>query len=256
MTGRVRRHGGGRESGGEGRDQIVRVLLTYLSGWRSETRQSAKPDKNLTRELLSAYGVRARMRIRSRRTPKVTKLYMCCICLLQLSSSFLCIQPHCSTEIYHRREQAQQQDSSNNNMPTHLASDRSLRRTCPHRHIPLHPLTPLQRHAVAALHGNGDSVHEVCADCARITPRAVAACRMMYRSNEPLRRLAQAARRLDCKGQVHRSHRVRYQLVLVELTLRRLLRQLRRSRGCSGQVGVGQGICFLYLYMTASYTCT
>ena len=29
-------------------------------------------------------------------------------------------------DIYHRREKAQQQDSSNNNMPTHLASDREL----------------------------------------------------------------------------------------------------------------------------------
>ena len=44
---------------------------------------------------------------------------------------------------------------------------------------------------------------------------------MVDRSNEPLRRLAQATRRLDCEGQVHRPHRVRYQLVRVDLTGKR-----------------------------------
>ena len=39
---RVRRRGGARERGGEGGDQIERVLLTCLSGSRSETSGSAE----------------------------------------------------------------------------------------------------------------------------------------------------------------------------------------------------------------------
>ena len=126
-------------------------------------------------------------------------------------------------------EQRGRTRSSEEHTHTHTLLRLLLRRLSAHRHLPLPPLAPLQRHPRTSLHGDGDCIHEVCVDDRCIPPCVVVTRRVVNFPYQLLRRLAQPSHTLDSERQVYSPHSVCRQLVLVDLTPRRLLGQPGRS---------------------------